>query len=350
MSNYKPITLIGFGIAGQLLLSYILDLVPGHNVTIIDPDFVGGDLMRDYSGIHSNTTIGKKIESLAKLPGNWSDTINGLKMRGGSDDTVLLADLVSDMRKSSSRHSASCDQIYDKVQKTIWNQEHKRWFLHLESGSEYTTAIICFCGGMYPRQKDYGIPIIPLSTALDEGRLSRIVEKGNNVIVFGSAHSATLVLKNLNNIPGVNTTCIYRGNRPFRYARDTEYDGIKKESADIADLITKGSYTNLSLISTNEICSISKALRKANWLVQATGFLPRFPEIIIGSATIAPTWDGITGLAEGVQQAQAFGACVPGTTCINEKVYPDISLGSFVEQIEKRWPILKLAIQNQNLV
>ena len=350
MNNHIPITLVGFGIAGQILLSYILDLVPGYKVRIIDPDFLGGDLIRHYSGIFSNTTIGQKLESISKLPGNWSDTISSLKTRGNLDNTIQLSDLVFDMRKSSGKLSIQCECIYDKVIRVSWNEEMRIWNLYLQSGVESTTNILCFCGGMSPRQNDYGIPIIPLAIAIDKVHLSHIIKKGQSVLVIGSAHSATLVLKNLNNIPDIKATCIYRGSNPFKYARDNEYGGIKKESADIADAIKSGVYTNLSLVNAIDLPNISKALRDADWVIQATGFVGRFPEIFIGNTRITPTWDSITGIAKELPQVQAFGACLPSTTCINEIVYPDISLGSFVEQIEKRWPLLKLTIQNQNLV
>ena len=350
MSNYTPITLIGFGIAGQLLLSYILDIVPGYKVKIIDPDFLGGDLIREYSGIHSNTMIGQKLESLARLPNNWSETISSLKARGAPEDTVLLADLITDLRKSSGRNAANCNFIYDKVSSVTWNEEAKRWLLHLESGTEHSTALICFCGGMTPRQVDYGIPIIPLSMALDTLRLARMIQKGQHIIVVGSAHSATLVLKHLNTIPDISVSCIYRGSKPFKYARDNQYDGIKKESAEIADAIEGGQYANLEFVKSDDVAAISRAVKKADWVIQASGFVPRFPVINIGNTPVIPTWDAATGLAKELPQAQAFGACVPATTTINEKAYPDISVGSFVEQMEQRWPLLKLTIQNQNLV
>ena len=203
---------------------------------------------------------------------------------------------------------------------------------------------------MIPLQVDYGIPTIPLSIALDTLRLARMIQKGQHIIVVGSAHSATLVLKHLNTIPDITVCCIYRGSTPFKYSRDNKYDGIKKESAEIADAIEGGQYANLSFIHTNDTALVSRAVRKADWIVQASGFVPRFPAINIGNTPIIPTWDSATGLAKELPQAQAFGACVPATTTIHEKAYPDISLGSFVEQMEQRWPLLKLTIQNQNLV
>ena len=339
------ITLIGFGITGQFLLSYILDILPADKISIIDPDFLGGDLARHYGGIRSNTTIENKVGALEKLPPVWSETISSLKARGDPSDTVLLADLVTDLRKTSVKLSSSCHAIYDRVEKAVWSIELKQWSLYLKSGAKHLTQIVCFCGGMNPRQEDYGIPIIPLSIALDQERLKRLIRVGQQVVVVGSAHSATLILKNLNNISDIKFTCMYRGSKPFKFARDGQYSGIKQESADIADAIEKGLYTNLTMVPISNIQGVSKAIRKTDWIIQAFGFDPVFPVIMNGDTVIIPTWDPSTGLSDELQRAQAFGACVPNTTTINDTKYVDISLGSFVDQMSIRWPLLKSLIQ-----
>lgn len=339
------ITLIGFGITGQFLLSYILEILPANKITIIDPDFLGGDLARYYGGIRSNTTIENKIRALDKLPLVWSESISSLKGRGDPSETVLLADLVTDLRKTSVRLASSCHAIYDRVEKAVWSDELKQWSLHLKSGAKHLTQIVCFCGGMSPRQEDYGIPIIPLSIALDQERLKRLITVGQEVVVVGSAHSATLILKNLNAISNVKVTCLYRGSKPFKFARDGQYSGIKEESADIADAIGKGLYTNFTMVSITNIQAVSKATRKADWIIQALGFDPVFPVILNGDTVVIPTWDPSTGLTTELQNAQAFGACVPNTTTVNDTKFADISLGSFVDQMSIRWPLLKALIQ-----
>lgn len=342
MSN---ITLIGFGITGQFLLSYILDVIPANKITIIDPDFLGGDLARHYGSIRSNTTIENKLRALDKLPPVWSETISSLKARGDPSETVFLGDLITDLRKTSVRLASSCHTIYDRVEKAVWSDELKQWSLHLKSGAKHLSQIVCFCGGMSPRQEDYGIPIIPLSIALDQERLKRLIRDGQQVVVVGSAHSATLILKNLNNISDIKVTCLYRGSKPFKFARDGQYSGIKQESADIADAIEKGLYTDLMMVPITNIKAVSKATRKADWIIQALGFDPVFPVILNGDTVVVPTWDPSTGLASELQNAQAFGACVPNTTTVNDTKFPDISLGSFVDQMSIRWPLLKALIQ-----
>jgi hypothetical protein len=344
MSKYSPITLVGFGIAGQLLLSHILDEVDGNKVTIIDPDFIGGDFVRQqYGSIQSNTTVSQMIGNLSD---KWSKTINSLNSRAAPSDTVRLSDFGIDMRKTSAPLAAKCQCVYDKVTSASWNPEAKRWTLNLESGSSRETSIVCFCSGMISRQEDYGIPTIPLSNALDKASLMRIISPGERVVVIGSSHSATLILKNLNGIDDISVTCIYRGEKPFRFARDSEYDGIKQESAAVADAILSGEYTNLKLVRTNDIKNICANIRSADWIIQATGFHSCIPTLICGNEEVNPVWDPKTGTTTDLPQAQAFGACVPDTTRVGEKDYPDISISSFIDQLLTRWPLLKANIQN----
>ena len=349
--NTNTITLIGFGIAGQLLLSYILQTIPAYKVVIIDPDFIGGDLARKYNAIHSNTTIEQTCDSLSSMPCNWLATINALKGRGENTGTVLLAHLAHDMRKTTGPLASKCRCIYDRVISTTWSPEKKSWSLTLENdkSKRIETAIICFCVGMQPRLEDYGIPIIPLSIALDLDALKRILEPGQHVTVIGSAHSATLILRNLNAIPDISAACAYRGSRPFKFARDGEYGGIKQESAVIADSILKGDYMRLILVPLTDTKSLSKTIRASNWIVQATGFKSEFPEILCkAGGSIIPTWDAKTGMSVSPEifQAYAFGACAPDTTVKDGIIYSDISIGSFIDQLTVRWPLLKATIQN----
>jgi hypothetical protein len=202
---------------------------------------------------------------------------------------------------------------------------------------------------MSPRQEDYGIPIIPLRIALDPYALAKTVSPGQTVTVIGSAHSATLIIKHLNSLTDVSTVCLHRGKEPFRYSRDGHYDGIKQESALIADSIMKGEYSRLSLVQTSDIRGLSSALRKSNWIIQATGFDSRSIEFMDSlKAEIRPTWDPATGLATELPQVQAFGACVPNVSIVDGKKFPDISVGSFIDQLVIRWPILEKTIEQLN--
>ena len=345
------ITLIGFGVAGQLLLSHILESIDSSNITIIDPDFIGGDLAREYSAIQSNTTIGHKVHKLTlpENPSDWKEIATALTKCGPSDVCLPLIDLAKAIRSKAIQKASQCTCIYDTVTELVWSETTRQWTIHCASSKIIQSQMICLSTGMIPRQEDYGVPKIPLHIALDPAQLSRIVSKGDHVIVFGLSHSGTLILKHLYAIPTITTTGIYKGSEPFKFDRDGHYGGIKKESAEIADLILKGDYADrLTLQSMSQSSAIYKAIRSADWIIQAIGFQSRVPIIRSASdSTLKPVWKCETGECLGFPQILSFGACNPSETEVNGSRYPDISVTSFIDQINKRLPLLKQFL-NQN--
>jgi hypothetical protein len=152
-------------------------------------------------------------------------------------------------------------------------------------------------------------------------------------------------MKHLLDIPDIQTICVYRGEAPFHFARDGAYDGIKQESAAVADTILAGTHKeHLTLVKCSQIADVISASRQATWLINATGFEPCFPEFYAGDERIKLILDPATGFAIQFPTLVCFGACAPNHTEANGKRYPDISLGSFVDQIKVRWPALRQVI------
>ena len=328
-----PITIVGFGMAGQFLLSHITQIVSRNQISIIDPDFIGGDLQRHYSSIHSNTTIQQTVTALDSLPTIWSQASKLIQLKGESKSTLPLGLLTSEIHHVGISLLDGCTCHYDTLNRAQWDSDKNKWNLILLNGASYTTDIICLCTGILPRQEDYGIPTIPLSKALNFVGLQPILRSGDTVTVLGSSHSGTLILKNLKEIPNINTTCIYK-TQPFKYAKDGNANGIKEESAAIADSIQRGDYTSLKMISTNDLPALSKTFRTSSWIIQATGFKASFPDLIDSSGIrYTYTWDQVTGKSLTMESVYAFGACVT-----NQQ--GDVSIGAFAEQLKTRWPTL----------
>jgi hypothetical protein len=84
--SISPITILGFGVSGQLLVCQLLEILKGSQITIIDSNFSGGDLMCNYSGIKSNTTIGQKADRLTQEDSidDWKEIGLWLSKRGKS--------------------------------------------------------------------------------------------------------------------------------------------------------------------------------------------------------------------------------------------------------------------------
>lgn len=328
--------------AGQLLLSHILDSLPAHEVAIIDPDFLGGDLCREYGSIRSNTTIGQKADSLRACHQGLQVVADALEKVGDRDSTICLSDLIQPLRAKAIELARGCQFLQTNVTRLMWKSEEKQWYIYLSDGRTHVSHIVCLATGMKPRHSDCEIPSIPLRIALDSAAVKRIVHPGNKVLVIGSAHSGTLCIRNILDIKKTQVTCLYRGTTPFRYARDGAYDGIKQESAEIADAIQEGKYgSRIQMISTRNTAEVLCAARRANWIVQAIGFDARLPDIIVDSEVIIPEWNPSTGRDSRCPRLTCFGACVPNKSEVEGIHFPDISLGSFVDQIPLRWPLVK---------
>ena len=186
--------------------------------------------------------------------------------------------------------------------------------------------------GATPKRLPLDIPSIPLSIALDKELLRHHIHPTkDHVAVIGTAHSGLILLSHLHTL-STPTTAFYRGTKPFRFARDGAYDGLKECSEQIADDIVKGEYTNLSLVSLDNFFEAHKAIKKATKVIVATGFEAR---TIHGLPT---SYDPATAALHGLSSAYGFGIAYPGTTTLEGKTYVDVSVLSFQDQIQRCLP------------
>jgi hypothetical protein len=185
---------------------------------------------------------------------------------------------------------------------------------------------IYLCQGATPKIMDVGVPIIPLKIALDQDQLKLIVEEGEHVTVFGCAHSGVLVIDNLVKL-GCRVTGIYRGDKPIKYDRDGAYDGIKGHAAPIADKFLSGEI-KINFANWNNPIEIHKTLRGANKVVFACGF----ERINIKGGE---NYDPVSGKITGFDNVWGFGIAYPGTSTVDGRVYEDVSVLSFQEQIRR---------------
>ena len=79
---------------------------------------------------------------------------------------------------------------------------------------------------------------------------------------------------------------------------------------------------------------------KCNWIIQCIGFESREIEIINETGQKVNSRDYNEQTAEIIpnKSIYGFGLAYPGKTTIGEKTYVDVSIPSFMEQIEKCLP------------
>lgn len=321
--------IIGAGVTGLLLLLSLVERgTPPQNIVIIDPFFDGGDLKRKWGHIISNTLWSKTYDSVkAAFP---SHTMPSWASESRPDQTTPLSQIARLIRELAK--PLLINTIHGTVKKASYSEN---WSVEVQRESIVHTveaSNIYFTVGSEQKSLDLSIPSIPLEIALDPQRLRRYLLPTDRVILFGTAHSGALILKNLADI-GISTIAIYRSPKPFLYARDGEYNGIKADAVTYADEIIEGKYPTLKLVSATQISTVIRETRSANWCIYAIGFEPRSSiEVYVGGSRVsAIPYNSKTGKIIDCPNAWGFGIAYPSQA--PDGIHFDVGVASFIEHI-----------------
>jgi hypothetical protein len=306
---------------------------------IIDPHFDGGDLQRKWPNVVSNTPWSATTEAFRRclpsleLPA-WAKELPADKPTPLNKIAKLLRDLF---------HPLKFQTIRGTVQRAIWIPEHEAWNIHIQSGtgiSEIHCQRVLFTQGSIPKQYDIPIPSIPLDIALDIDRLKSYISPSDQVVVLGTNHSGTLVLKNLADAGLKNIIGVYKNSRAFKWARDGEYDGLKLDGATIADAICSGQYPMIRLVSYGDVSEMIKATRGATWIVYAAGFTMNTDcRVTVDTTDVSIRgYDASTGRLKGVPNAWGFGIAYPSQA--PDGINYDVGISSFLEHFYKQIPTI----------
>lgn len=327
----KRICIVGGGAAGLLVL-YNLEKhkVDPSSVTIIDPTHTGGDLYKKWFHVRSNTTwqqIFEAVPSRNSFAQPWCD----LK----PNEPVELHYVIDYLKACTKDYLSKCLVRTEKVLSA--KQQSNLWKIFLQHGKQPITAeVVFFCQGSEPKTIDLPYPSIPLDVALDTRRLSDYVQAGQHILVFGTAHSGPLVVKNLLDCQA-RVTNFYATEKPFYFAHEGYYDGIKEDAAILAANILNDVYPQVTLESVHDIAAILRASKTADGCVYACGFEPR----IIDSEWKA--YNGETGRIEGTTTAWGFGIAYPNKA--SDGIHYDVSVPAFQAHIQKQMPDILATLQ-----
>jgi hypothetical protein len=332
------VCIIGAGASG-ILLSLLLHQfgLATSDFCIIDPHFDGGDLQRKWPNVISNTPWSATTEAFRRclpsleLPA-WAKQLPADKPTPLNKIAKLLRDLF---------HPLKFQTVRGTVQRAVWKPENGAWSIYAESDTgvtEINATRMLFAQGAVPKQYDISIPSIPLDVALDAERLKSYISPSDRIVVLGTNHSGTLVLKNLADAGLKNIVGVYKDSSRFKWARDGNYDGVKLDAAVYADAICAGQYPMIRLISYGDISEMIKATRGATWIVYATGFTMNTNIRIIVDTTEVPIRDynATTGVLKGVPNAWGFGIAYPSQA--PDGIHFDVGISSFLEHFYKQIP------------
>lgn len=310
-----PLCIIGYGITGMLfLIAAEQQNIPPEHICIIDPYFDGGDLQRIWTHVKSNTPWSKLVSAIQLLHPTWKcpRSFSTIQLH----ETTPVSYLVQCIRQTIDSYFQKCKKLQDfahSIEKTPMG-----WSITC-SREKIQSHLLCVATGMKVKDFSCDIPQIPLSVALNKHSLQTYVNPSDSVVVFGTSHSGTLVLSNLEQCH-VQTTALYKHSQPFYFDRDGHYDGIKEDSAVIADNILQENYQYVKLLSLQDIPRLIKVIRSATWCISATGFQP--------NQHLAKDFEDST--------LWKLGAAFPPTA--PDGIHKDISVLVFAQQVHKVFP------------
>ncbi len=280
MPSHSPLldwTVVGAGPAGIAAVGKLIDRgIPPEKIGWIDPRFSVGDLGEKWNQVPSNTKIELFLRFMldshafeyqkrpAKFPIDDLDP----------NDTCLLQYIAEPLQWITDHLKKKVHPVQRTA--TSLNLGDGRWEIKTDKDSVYAKNVVLAIGAQ-PRTLCYkGAEVISLETALNPGKLAKVVGPHDTVGVFGSSHSAILVLANLLNLPVKSVINFYRS--PNRYAVYLEdwllFDdsGLKGFTAKWARQNLDGKLPkNLKRILFSEH-TFEESFALCNKVVYATGF------------------------------------------------------------------------------
>jgi hypothetical protein len=301
------------------------------SISIIDPHFDGGDISRRWTAVESNTPWSKTIQAL-------KTACPSLTIDPPHENTTKLVEIAHVIRKLALPLLKQVQQIQGTVLKANYISESHQWILDIQSSGKtihLTSKRLILAYGSESKTLDLGIPSIPLEIALDVTRLQHFIRVSDRVLVFGTMHSGTLVIRNLSSL-GADIVAYYNSLEPFYWDRNGDYDGIKAEAAAIADDIVSGKLP-VKLVQTQDTSTVIRTSQNATWAIYAIGFQPRtIPISMDGKDISSLEYDGKSGKLNNVPDVWGFGIAYPNLA--PDGIHWDVSVAAFLEHMKLQLP------------
>ncbi len=188
---------IGAGPAGIAAIGNLLDHgIPGEQIIWIDPQFHVGDFGTRWRNVSSNTKVGLFIKFLESSP--------SFDFQRNKQDFPIYFENLEDtcyLRLMAKPLQWITDELKNKVCSKqdfarALSLEKRAWHIELRN-KQIAAKNVILAIGSEPKELNYSIPTIPLDIAMDREQLMSHLEADETIAVFGSSHSAILVIRNL---------------------------------------------------------------------------------------------------------------------------------------------------------
>ncbi|MFA5959759.1 MAG: FAD-dependent oxidoreductase [Tatlockia sp.] len=294
---------VGAGPAGIAAVGKLLDQgIEPKQIVWIDPLFTVGDLGQFWASVSSNTKVAYFTDFLHAVEAfGYSEVAGDFSLNQlNPEDTCTLHHIVEPLQWVTEHLCQKIVKEQTTIHRMFLSEGH--WFLESDTRS-FSAQNVILATGSIPLSLSYpGVDVIPFDAAIDKEKLSQMIELDKTYAVFGSSHSAIIIVRHLVELGVKKVINFYRS--PCRYAVDmgnwTLFDntGLKGQTAAWAKAHIDGFLpANLVRYNTSEP-NITRFLPECAKVIYAVGFEKR-NNIVIGDY-------------EGVQHNPYLGIIGPG--------------------------------------
>jgi cation diffusion facilitator CzcD-associated flavoprotein CzcO len=278
---------VGAGPAGIAAVGKLIDHgVKPQAILWLDPYFNVGDLGRLWYNVSSNTKVKLFIDFLNDVDAFQYQTAPAVNFELNQlppDKTCILRYVADPLQWVSDHLCQEVNAFKHCVDRVILT--NRVWSLHCQEQT-YQARNVILATGALPSKLNYPeIEDIPFELAIDKERLHENLELNKTYAVFGSSHSAIMIIRYLVDLGVKKVINFYRS--PCRYAIDLQdwilFDntGLKGQTAEWARQYIDGQWPENLIRHTSNDVNIAQYLPKCDKAIYAVGFQQR-NSIIIG--------------------------------------------------------------------
>lgn len=227
---------IGAGPAGIAAVGKLLDSgVSADQILWIDPYFKVGDFGALWSNVSSNTKVKTFNDFLYALESfNYTQVAERFALHAlDPEQTCILNNMVEPLQWISDQLRVRVVSNYTAVERLFLN--NTLWTLVTDCQSFNARHVILATGALpavlYHPEKD----VIAFEQAIDKNKLAELIDNEETYAVFGSSHSALIIVRHLVELGAKRIINFFRS--PCRYAMEmdgwTLFDntGLKGQTA-----------------------------------------------------------------------------------------------------------------------
>lgn len=189
--------IVGAGFAGITALAVLIDSgIDPSTITWIDAEFNVGRVGKYYCQVPGNVQTQHLTEYVEDCPlfkdinSPWIDKLYSYPAEQFQPLQVIVNPLLD--------FTVYLQNMVIPMQDTVASltRAENYWELELSEHKQTVHAQkVILAIGAHPKTLDYDIPAIPLDSAFDTNKLMQAISADDTVAVFGSMHSAILILK-----------------------------------------------------------------------------------------------------------------------------------------------------------